>query len=167
MRFRFRKNRVEFRLDSRRLCLPGFALAFSTAFLEGCARRAHGCFPVRAPNERGGPELEGSLLGRGDTEVLFSLVLEVCFAVVAPRRAYCDRPGLSFFFLTEVRSRGVADATAFSRVPCFAGRPRPVRPRRSCRTRWLPSLAALFTGRLHATSRGITPFLVPDRCISR
>ena len=42
------------------------------------------CSPVRAsrslapPTERGDPELEGYLLEKGDTEVLFSVVLEIC-----------------------------------------------------------------------------------------
>ena len=52
----------------------------------------------RAADERSDPKLEGSLLGRGDTEALLSSVLEICFAVViAPRRAYCHRLELSFF----------------------------------------------------------------------
>ena len=55
----------------------------------------------------------------------------------------CGRLDFSFFLLYEVRSLGLADITAFSRLPCFAGRRRPVRPPRSCLTRWLPSLAPL------------------------
>ena len=46
-------------------------------------------------------------------------------------------------FLSEVRPLGLADATAFSRLPCFAGHHRPDRPPRSCLTRWLPSFAPL------------------------
>ena len=45
----------------------------------------------RATDERDDPELEGYLVRRGDTEVLFSSALEICFDVVAPRRASCDR----------------------------------------------------------------------------
>ena len=36
----------------------------------------------RATDDRGDVEHEGYLLGRGDTEVLFSSVLEICSAVV-------------------------------------------------------------------------------------
>ena len=36
----------------------------------------------RATEERGDPELEGYLLGRGDTEVLFDSVLDICFTAV-------------------------------------------------------------------------------------
>ena len=86
--------------DSRRLGFPGFVLAFSTAFLEGRAGRVPtGVFSrarvpeSRATDERGAPELEGSSLGRGDTEVLFFSVLEICVAVVAQRRV--------FFFVTD------------------------------------------------------------------
>ena len=56
----------------------------------------------RAPDERGDPELEGSSLARGDTEFLFSLVLEICFVVVAPRRDSCVRLDLSFFSPSSV-----------------------------------------------------------------
>ena len=45
----------------------------------------------RATDERGDPELEGYLLEKGDTGVVFSVVLEICLGVVAPRRASCDR----------------------------------------------------------------------------
>ena len=45
------------------------------------------CSPVGAYDERGDPELEGYLLGKGDTDVLFSMVLEIGSGVVAPRRA--------------------------------------------------------------------------------
>ena len=89
--------------DSRRLRFLGFVLAFSIAFLEGRARRAPiGVLPcahlgVSRHRRARRPRLEGPLAGRGNTEVLFSWVLEICFAAVAPRRAYCDRLDLSFF----------------------------------------------------------------------
>ena len=72
----------------------------------------------RATDNRGNPELEGNLLGRrGDTDVLFSSVLVViCSVVVAPRRVPCDRLRL-IFFLSEVRSLCLADATAFFTLP--------------------------------------------------
>ena len=140
--------------STARVALAGLRRVFSRARIS----------ESRATDECGEPELEVFLLGRGDTEVLFSLVLEICSAVVARRRAYII---VLSFFLSEVRSFGLADATAFSRLPCFAGRHRPVQPPRSCLTRWLPSLAPLFAGRLHAPSRGIAPFLVPDRWVSR
>ena len=38
----------------------------------------------RATDEPGDPEDEGYLLEKGDTDVLFSVVLEVCLGVVAP-----------------------------------------------------------------------------------
>ena len=48
------------------------------------------------------------------------------------------------YFLSEVRSLGRADdATAFSRLPSFAGHHWLGRPPRSGLTRWLPSLAPL------------------------
>ena len=54
----------------------------------------------RATDNRGNPELEGNLLGRGDTDVLFSSVLVVIWSVVvAPRRVPCDRLRLIFFIL--------------------------------------------------------------------
>ena len=57
----------------------------------------------RASDERGNPELEGSLLGRGDTEILFLSGLEVCFAEdVAPQKVYSDRLDLDSL-LSEVR----------------------------------------------------------------
>ena len=77
--------------------------AFSTAFLEGRARQARRVFSrarvseSRATDELGEPELEGSLPGRGDLEVLLSSVLEICFVDIGPRRAYCDRLDLTFF----------------------------------------------------------------------
>ena len=70
------------------------------------------------------------------------MALEICLVVVAPRRGSCGRLHLSFF-LSEVRTLGLADATAFDRLPSLAGRHRPVRTPRSCLTRWLPSLAPL------------------------
>ena len=45
----------------------------------------------RATDERADPELEGFLLVKGDTAVLFSVLLEICLGVVAPRRASNDR----------------------------------------------------------------------------
>ena len=45
----------------------------------------------RATDEPGDPELEGYLLEKGDADVLFSVVLEICLGVVAPRRASRDR----------------------------------------------------------------------------
>ena len=101
----------------------------------------------RATDERGDHELEGSLLGKGDTDVLFFVALEICLGVVVPRSASCGRLHLtvvvsSSFCLSEVRSFDLADTTAFYRLPCFAGRRhRPVRTPRSCLSRWLPSLA--------------------------
>ena len=89
--------------DSGRLRFPGFELAFSAAFLEGparraltgvllCARLGVSVSDSRATDERGVPELEGYLLGRGDTEVPFASVQEICFEVVlkGPRVARVD-----------------------------------------------------------------------------
>ena len=80
--------------DSRRLRFLGFVLGFSTAFLEGRARRAlTGAPPCarlgvsrhrRARRPRSRRIFAGA---RRLTEVLFSSVLEICLAVVAPRRA--------------------------------------------------------------------------------
>ena len=53
----------------------------------------------RATDKLGDPELERSLPGRGDTEVLFSSLLENYFPAVAPRRAFCDRLEFSLFSL--------------------------------------------------------------------
>ena len=39
----------------------------------------------RATDERGNPELEGDLLGKGDTGILFSVVLEICLGVLLLR----------------------------------------------------------------------------------
>ena len=47
------------------------------------------------------------------------------------------------YFLSEVRPLGLADATAFSRLPYFAGHHRPDRPPRSCFSHGLPSIAPL------------------------
>ena len=127
--------------DFGRLRFPAFVLAFLTAFLEGRIRRAPRVFSrarvseSRATDERDDPELEGYLLGKGHTELLFSSVLDIWFVVVAPRRASCDRLDLTFFLL-KVRSLGLADATAFYRLPCYVGRHRPVRTPRFCLPRW-------------------------------
>ena len=62
--------------DSRRLrsclCAWSFRRVFSRARVP----------ESRATDERGDPELEGYLLGREDTEFLFSSVLDICFALV-------------------------------------------------------------------------------------
>ena len=42
----------------------------------------------RATDDRGDPELERYLLGKKDTGVLFSLVLEVCLGDLASRRGF-------------------------------------------------------------------------------
>ena len=92
---------------SPKVALAGLRRVFSRAhILESCAT-----------DELGDPELETVSPGRGVTEVLFSSFLELYFAAVAPRRAYCDRLDLSYYLLPEVRSLGLAGATAFSRLP--------------------------------------------------
>ena len=111
---------------------------------------ADGCSPVRAswslapPTSKAIPNSNDILLVGEDTEFLFSSVLEICLVFVAQRRASSARLHPSFF-LSEVRSFGLADATAYAfyRLPFFAGRHRPFRTPRSCPTRWLPSLAPL------------------------
>ena len=69
---------------------------------------------------------------------------------------YCDRLDLSFFSLRGLISLGLADATAFSRLPCFGGRHRLVRPPRSFLTRWLSSLAPLSSLVDHARLLGVS-----------
>ena len=80
------------------------------------------------------------MLERDDTEVLFVLVLEICFAGVAPQ-SETD----SIFALYSLRFiLDLADTTVFfSRLPCFEGRHRSLRLPRSCITHWLPSLNPL------------------------
>ena len=134
--------------DSRRLRFPGFVLAFSTAFLEGRARRAPtGALPcahlgvsrrrrARRPRTRrifAGARRHGGFISFGPGDL---------FRCCCSEELICDILDLSFF-QSEVRSLGLADASAFSRLPCCAGRHRPDRPPRSCLTRWLPSLAPL------------------------
>ena len=102
IRFRFR---LEFRL---RLPTPSLSCLRARVFdrLPRGSRSPgpDGCSPLRAsrslvpPTSAGDPELDRSLLGRGDTEVVFSPVLDICFAVVAPRKAHVDRLDLSIFF---------------------------------------------------------------------
>ena len=105
--------------------------------------------------------------GRGNTEVLFSSVVDICFAVVARRRAYynvyCDifylffspRVDLSALLMLPLSPDSLALRTTTSLIDpqiltySLAALPCP----------------SLFAGRLHAPSRGIAPFLVPDRCI--
>ena len=48
-------------------------------------------------------------------------------------------------FSLGIRSVGLADATAFSRLPSFAGHHWPDRPSRSCLTRWLAFITPLFS----------------------
>ena len=116
-----------------RVALAGLRRVFSNArILES-----------RATDELGDPELEGSLPGRGDTEVIFSSFLEIFVSLLLLREDLIVTDSILAYFLSEIRSLGLADATAFSRLPCFAGRHRPDRPPRSCLTRWLPSLAPL------------------------
>ena len=73
-----------FRPLSSRIALAGLRRVFSRA-------RAR-VSESRATDECGDPELEGYLLGQGDTEVLFSSVLDIRFAVVVkgPRAAHVD-----------------------------------------------------------------------------
>ena len=96
---------LNFVWDSGRLRFPAFILAFSTAIERFYYLRASffGRFPrgLRSPglqrvfsrarvseshaaDERGDPELEGYLLRRGHTELLFSVVLEMYFC-------YCSK----------------------------------------------------------------------------
>ena len=88
--FAFLASCLLFRPLSSRNALAGLRRVFSRArILES-----------RATDELGDPELEGSLPGRGDSEVLFSSsFLEIRFAAVARRRVCCDRLDLSFFSL--------------------------------------------------------------------
>ena len=123
-----------FRPLSSRVARAGLRRVFSRARVS----------ESRGTDERGDPEREGYLLGKGDTDALFSVVLEICLGVVAPRRTSCDRLHLTVVvaFVSPRFDLSVADATAFYRLPCFAGRRhRPVRTPRSCLSRWLPSLA--------------------------
>ena len=98
--------------DSRRLRLPAFVLPLSTAFLEGRARRAPTGVPrvseSRATDERGDPELEGYLLGRGETEVLFSSVLEIRFVAVDAKLEGARRHGRLFSTVLEISFAAVA-----------------------------------------------------------
>ena len=95
LRFRFR---LEFRLRLQAFAsLPSCLLfrPFSSRVALAGLRRVFSRARVsesRAADERGDPELEGYLLGRGDKEVLCSSVLEICFAVVlkGPRVAHVD-----------------------------------------------------------------------------
>ena len=88
--FAFLASCLLFRPLSSRVALAGLRRVFSRARIS----------ETRATDELGDPELEGSLPGRGDSEVLFSSsFLEIRFAAVARRRACCDRLDLSFFSL--------------------------------------------------------------------
>ena len=126
--FAFLASCLLFRPLFSRIALTGLRRVFSRSRIsESCAT-----------DERGDPELEGSLLGREDTEVLFFSVVDICFADVAPRRAHCDRLNLSLF-LSEVLSA----LLMLPLSPDSLTRHRPVRPPRSRLARWLPSLAPL------------------------
>ena len=105
-------------------------------------------------------------LCRGEETRKFNIFsfLEIFFAAVAPRQAYFDRLNINLF-LSEVRSLGLADATVFSRLPCFAGRHRPDRPSVLLYSVAAFSCPPLFAGRPHAPCRGIAPILVADCCI--
>ena len=66
----------------------------------------------RATDELGDPELKKSGSRRQNTEDPFSFVLDICFATtVAPRRTFFGRLDFSFL-VSDVRSLGLADATA-------------------------------------------------------
>ena len=84
--FDFLPSCLLFRPLSSRVALAGLRRVFSRVRVS----ESH------ANDERGDPELEGYLLGSGDTELLFSSVLEIRFVVAAPRIPPCDRLGLSF-----------------------------------------------------------------------
>ena len=114
-RLRFLPSCLLFRPLSSSVALTGLPRALSCALVS----------ESRGTDKRGDPELKGSLLGRADTKVLYYLVLNIYFAGVARRRAYCDRLNLSL-----VSRRG-----SISPLPCFAGRHRPDRPPRFCLTR--------------------------------
>ena len=90
-------------------------LIFLNNFLDGRARRAptgvHLCARLlesRTTDKRDDPELEAYLLGRRDTEVQSSAVLESYLVVVALRKELqvTGRLDLSYFLL-QVRFLGV------------------------------------------------------------
>ena len=91
---RLRAKILRFRLESRLGLQTSSLFCLGACFFDRFPRGSRspgsdGCSPVcvrvsesRATDERGDPELKGRLLGRGDTEVQFSSVLEICSAVV-------------------------------------------------------------------------------------
>ena len=97
------------------------------------------------PNLRGIPELEGYFLGKRDTGVLSSLVLEICLGVVAPRRASCDRLHLTVVFSSPRFHLWVLLMLPLP-TDCLALRAAAIglfEPLGPAIFRWLPSLALL------------------------
>ena len=87
---------LNFVWDSGRLRFPAFVLVFSTAYLEGRASRPPtGILPcarlaVSGHRRSRTPNLRDICWEKETRTVLFSVLLEICLGVVAPRRAFRD-----------------------------------------------------------------------------